>query len=205
MNTSTTIKEIAAALVAFNSECPEVVFDKENKFLGNKYATLGAILKTIRQPLAKNGLTVFQGLTSKGLTTRIIHNSGEWIETTAPMIQPGDEKGKSAAQVYGSIITYMRRYMVTAALGIVSDDDNDAQPMQPKKKAFELPKKSEAVLNVRRLVVQAFGKYEAGDKAEVQAELSAIRDSENIADWENHLSKLDPEAFAEYQAKKAGK
>ena len=54
MKTSESIQSLAAALVAFNSECPEVVFDKENKFLGNKYATLGAILKAISQRTAGN-------------------------------------------------------------------------------------------------------------------------------------------------------
>jgi len=205
MNTSETITKIAAALVAFNSECPEVVFDKENKFLGNKYATLGAILKTIRQPLAKNGLTVMQGLNADGLTTRVLHVSGEWIESTAPMIQPGEEKGKSAAQVYGSIITYMRRYMVTAALGIVSDEDNDAQAATQKKPTPAAPKKSEAVLAIRALVVRAFGNYQADDKADIQAQLTAIRESEDIAVWENHLKRLDKTEYNDYIEKKAKK
>ena len=205
MQTSDTITKIAAALVAFNSECPEVVFDKENKFLGNKYATLSAILKTIRQPLAKNGLTVFQGLNTEGLVTRIIHSSGEWIESTAPMIAPGEEKGKSAAQVYGSIITYMRRYMVTAALGIVSDDDNDAQAAQPKKKVMEAPKQSDEVLKVRALVVKAFGDYQADDKSDVQAELSAMRNSNDVKAWEAHLQKLDKIAYNDYLESKAKK
>lgn len=205
MRTSETIQAISAALSAFNGDCPEVVFDKENTFLKNKYATLGAILKTVRPVMAKHGLMVVQGLEADGLTTRIIHTSGEWIESTAPMIQPGEEKGKSAAQVYGSIITYMRRYMVTAALGIVSDDDTDAQQAPPKNKTPQTPKQSDEVLAVRELVVKAFGNYQADDKTDVQAELSAMRNSNDVKAWEAHLEKLDKIAYNDYLEKKAKK
>lgn len=190
MNTSSTISNLSAALVSFNQDCPEVQFDKENKFLGNKYATLGAILKAIRPTLAKHGLTVVQGLTADGLTTRVLHLSGEWIESTAPMIQPGEEKGKSAAQVYGSIITYMRRYMVTAALGIVSDDDNDGQ-QQGKKTGHDTKNMISEVATLKAKVRAALEKYTADDKADISADLNTNRNNPSTEFWKLHLSKLE--------------
>ena len=99
----------------------------------------------------------------------------------------------------------MRRYMVTAALGIVSDDDNDAQAAQPKKKVMEAPKQSDEVLKVRALVVKAFGDYQADDKSDVQAELSAMRNSNDVKAWEAHLQKLDKIAYNDYLESKAKK
>jgi len=189
MKTSESIQSLAAALVAFNSECPEVVFDKENKFLGNKYATLGAILKAIRPTLAKHGLTVVQGLTCDGLTTRVLHLSGEWIESTAPMIQPGEEKGKSAAQVYGSIITYMRRYMVTAALGIVSDDDNDGM-QQGKKTGQDVKSAASELATLKKQVRDAFAKYTADDRNDVSKQLNDNLNNPDVKFWKDHLAKL---------------
>lgn len=189
MKTSESIQSLAAALVLFNSECPEVVFDKENKFLGNKYATLGAILKAIRPTLAKHGLTVVQGLTSDGLTTRVLHLSGEWIESTAPMIQPGEEKGKSAAQVYGSIITYMRRYMVTAALGIVSDDDNDGM-QQGKKTGQDVKSAASELTTLKKQVRDAFAKYTADDRNDVSKQLNDNLNNPDVKFWKDHLAKL---------------
>lgn len=189
MDTSEKIDLLSAALVKFSSQCPDVVFDKENKFLGNKYATLGAILKTIRQTLAANDLAVVQGLTANGLTTRVLHSSGQWIESTAPMIEQGEEKGKSAAQVYGSIITYMRRYMLTAALGIVSDDDNDGHQRGQKAGAHTEIKPSE-IAALKSKVRTALQNYSADDKAEISAELNENRDNKDVKFWKDHLEKL---------------
>jgi hypothetical protein len=50
-----------------------------------------------------------------------------------------DEKGKSAAQVAGSIITYLRRYALAAALGIYADEDTDGHLAQPRPQAQPEP------------------------------------------------------------------
>jgi hypothetical protein len=54
------------------------------------------------------------------VTTRLIHSSGQWIEfgpLTVPM-------SKQDAHGVGSATTYARRYGLSAALGIVADDDD---------------------------------------------------------------------------------
>lgn len=127
IRTSEKIESIAAAIVSFQADCPIVAFDSTNPFLKNKYASLTAIISATKPHLAKNKLSVLQFVTAEGMATRILHASGEWIEGTTPMLALGEEKGKSSAQVLGSIITYLRRYAYSAALGIVSDEDKDGQ------------------------------------------------------------------------------
>lgn len=131
MKTSETTSAIFAAIAAFQSECGPVSFDSSNKFLGNKYASLTAQREHTRPILGKHGLAVIQGVQGHEMLTRVCHMSGEWIELAASMPELTEEKGKSGAQVMGSIITYMRRYAYASALGLVSDEDNDGNKPQP--------------------------------------------------------------------------
>ena len=113
----------------------------KNPHLRNRYATLNDIIDTARKPLADNGLSYVQmpcnpesiDIPFIGLTTRIMHASGQWVETTVyfPM-DGGANKAVSAVQAAGSVLTYMRRYALAAALGIVADEDADgnAPPAQ---------------------------------------------------------------------------
>ena len=128
MHKSESIANLAAALVAFQAEVRNPHNSAENPFHRNKYAPLQDILRDVRPLLAQHGLSVSQLVHSDGeaigVTTMLMHTSGEYIADTASM-QPGSEKGKSAAQVAGSIITYLRRYALAAVLGIASEDDDD--------------------------------------------------------------------------------
>lgn len=53
------------------------------------------------------------------LTTRLIHESGEWIEDTATCPLP-----KRDPQGFGSAMTYLRRYSLAAITGLYQDDDD---------------------------------------------------------------------------------
>lgn len=91
-----------------------------------RYATLDKILDLARPVLAAEGLALFQPISTneKGamvLVTRLLHRSGEWMETSIPLPTPGGDP-----QAFGSAVTYLRRYAVTALLGIASDEDDDA-------------------------------------------------------------------------------
>ena len=126
MNTSTTITKVAAALVEFQANAPKIVKDTTNPFFKSKYATLDGILDTVREQLGKNNLAVVQLPSAGGLSTMIIHNSGEFIEDTVPM--PTFAK----AQEFGAAMTYYRRYALCAALGIAAEDDDDGNAVSAK-------------------------------------------------------------------------
>jgi len=133
MNKSTSIKELATALAQAQPELPAVQFNATNPFLKNRYADLGAIISTARPVLAKYGLSVSQVVETDdervGVTTILMHSSGEWLEGTATMAT-GEERGKSAAQVAGSVVTYLRRYSLASILGMYADEDGDGNAMK---------------------------------------------------------------------------
>jgi hypothetical protein len=123
-----------AALSAAQAEFKAVAFDATNPFLKNRFASLGACIESTRPILAKHGLSVTQqpvgAGASIGVITTLRHSSGESAssEISLPL---GDEKGKSQAQVAGSIITYLRRYSLSGVLGLYADEDNDGHGVQP--------------------------------------------------------------------------
>ena len=57
----------------------------------------------------------------------LLHSSGEWLELE-PITLKMD---KISAQGAGGAITYARRYSLSAALGIASEDDDDANGIEP--------------------------------------------------------------------------
>ena len=134
MNKSESIQNLAAALSKAQAEFPVIKFDSVNPFLKNSYASLGAVIAGSRPVLAKNGLAVTQLTFGEdgvvGVETMLLHSSGEWISDRVSM-QVGEERGKSSAQVAGSIVTYLRRYSLASILGIYADEDGDGNKPAP--------------------------------------------------------------------------
>jgi hypothetical protein len=129
MQTSESIKAIAAALVSFHKEVGKIGKDSKNPFFKSSYASLSNILDGINEPLVNNGLSIVQFPEGdNGLTTRLCHSSGEWMESTYSM-----KPAKDDPQGRGSAITYQRRYAIGAilSLNIDADDDGNAASKQP--------------------------------------------------------------------------
>lgn len=125
MKTSEALDQLATALSAAQAEIAPAVKDANNPAFGSKYADIAAVFEAIRKPLAKHGLSISQMPEHSDdallhLTTRLMHKSGQWIEGTMSI-----PVGKINAHGYGSAITYARRYMLSAMLGVVADEDDD--------------------------------------------------------------------------------
>ena len=131
MHTSPTIAALAAALAKAQGELTNTAKDqKANAGKAQyRYANIASVLDDVRPVLARHGLAVVQGVGRDGedvaITTRIVHESGEWVESMLPL--PVDRMG--GIQGVGSAITYGRRYGLQSMLGIASDDD-DGQAAQ---------------------------------------------------------------------------
>lgn len=135
MNKSDNIGELAAALAKAQGAMQAAKMDSVNPFLKNRYADLGSVVQAARKPLAENGLSFTQSpAVTEGtvtVTTLLMHSSGQWIESSITLPLDGG-KGLSLAQSMGAIITYLRRYSLSAILGIYADEDNDGnQPAKP--------------------------------------------------------------------------
>ncbi len=131
MRESSDIAQIAAALVRAQAALANPprnrsvqVRTKAGSIYTFRYATLDKIRETIREPLGGNGLCVLQPIvsTQRGpvLVTRLLHESGQWMECEIPLPTLGD-----SLQDFGSAITYVRRYAVSAMLNITADEDDD--------------------------------------------------------------------------------
>ena len=131
MNTSEKIENISKALVEAIGEIPNPPKNAVNPHFKNKYADLAGILDTAKPILKKNGLTVIQSAETDGnlvtVKSRILHVSGEWIESALTLTAQGTDPQK-----IGSAITYGRRYGISAMLNIAADDDDDGEQNKPK-------------------------------------------------------------------------
>ena len=98
MEHSESIKNIATALHAFQKDAPAVTKDAKANY--GKYATLGNVIDSTRDALAKNGLSFMQMPDGTGLTTLVMHTSGEWVKATGQLTLD-----KQTAQGLGSALT----------------------------------------------------------------------------------------------------
>jgi hypothetical protein len=136
MNKSESIKNIAGALVKFQSSVSKVAKEANNPFFKSKYASLANILDTIQKPLSECGLAISQFPDGNALTTIILHaDSGEWMESSyvMPVAKQNDP------QAMGSAMTYARRYALGSILNLNIDDDDDGE----KAMGRQIPKKDE--------------------------------------------------------------
>lgn len=142
MNTSESVKEIATALSAAQGSLQDATKNAKNPHYKSDYADLSHVLEAIRPALKAHNLSVVQLPFSTGsrvgVTTRILHSSGEWIEESIDL----EVEGRNLAQAAGSHITYLRRYSLASLFAIHQKDDDgesapkrEARPSQPKVKA----------------------------------------------------------------------
>lgn len=132
MRTSDNIADLAASLAKAQGAFAAIPRDREVTVAlrtggGSytfKYATFSAILDAVRPALAANGLAVAQAIgndTAGALvTTRVMHASGQWIESDTPVFVNG-----AGSQAFGSGVTYAKRYGLAAMLNVAPDEDDD--------------------------------------------------------------------------------
>lgn len=135
MRTSEAINEIAGALAKAQGEMPPIDKSKTGKVQGTskagkdfnfeyKYADIADILSAALPVLSKSGLALVQATEIAGndlnIVTRIVHQSGQWIESDYPVCSIGGDHQKM-----GGALTYARRYAACSLLGIAPEEDVD--------------------------------------------------------------------------------
>ena len=152
MKTSESLGKIAPALVKAQAAISHAAIDAANPHFKSRYASLPSVIDAIKPALIENGIAFVQFAEDSpngsvlNLTTRLLHSSGEWIEstTTVPL-------SKTDPQGYGSALTYARRYTLAAVVGLYADEDDDAEaathrPTKPVVKA--VPKAEDPAFDV---------------------------------------------------------
>jgi hypothetical protein len=139
MVTSETVKSIYKDIIEMQKELRDI--GKDSKGYGYNYTSFDSLVQYLRPLMTKHNLGFIQSPTDRGLTTRIIHTSGEWIEETMETDE-ATLKGMNLYQAIGSKITYYRRYMLSSMVGIASDEDIDASDKKFATKPTKQPAKS---------------------------------------------------------------
>lgn len=124
MRSSEHLNELATSLAKAQGKMSNATLNKVNPHFKSKYADLAAIRDAVTLPLASEGIAVVQVVGSDEggafLTTRLVHTSGQWVESVHPL--PSTAK----PQEFGSALTYARRYSLAAICGISAEEDDDA-------------------------------------------------------------------------------
>ncbi len=149
MSTSAEIGKIAEALSKAQGEMKNPEKNKTAKIptkaggqYSYNYADLPSTFDTVRAVLSKNGLShtssthLHDPAGPTVLTVRLMHASGQWIESGLPLAPNSDPKLVAAS------MTYYRRYLFNGLVGISGDDDidNDVDDVSDRTKAPVKPK-----------------------------------------------------------------
>ena len=126
MRKSESISELSKALAKFQEEVKQPLKDKNNPFFKSKYVPLENVVEAITDVAPKNGLSFVQWALNDengrvGVATMLMHESGEFIEFDAVHMKAD----KETAQGAGALISYLKRYSLSAVFGITSDQDDD--------------------------------------------------------------------------------
>ena len=168
------MKNLFKALADFQQEVP--IIHKGTSGYGYSYADLPDTIEIINPYLAKNKLGFTQLVGSANVKTIIFHwESGESLETTTDIPQGVTLKGMNDFQVLGSAITYIRRYALSSALGLVTDSDPDAngvkekptQQSQPKQETKSEPKEDKPKVD-KWMTEKQFEELKQKTKAEIK-------------------------------------
>ena len=173
MNRTEEIGELIKALCLAKKDFKPITKDGKNPFLNSKYVTLDGIVNATEDALNANGLVIIHHheftVDDTLLVTELIHESGQIISTETGMSQyigpvSVNEKGNvkvNPLQVFGSVITYLKRYHISELLNIAVDEDADGNSTEGKKQETKvnpldaLNKKYFAMLAPKKLNDQA--------------------------------------------------
>lgn len=128
MNQSELINELACALSKAQGEMQAAIKDKINPFYKSSYADLGSVWDAARPVLSKHGLCVMQTTEINNernqvvMVTTLAHTSGQWMKSYLPL-----NPSKNDSQGVGAALTYLRRYSLSALVGVVCDNDDDGE------------------------------------------------------------------------------
>lgn len=189
MNTSPDLDQISAALVLAQQAMLPLIKDSANPFFKSKYADLQAVTEACYPALQANGICVMQSAESLGaaginIKTRLLHKSGQFIETDCAIPPAGQDPQK-----YGSAVTYGRRYGLQAAVGLAAIDDDGEGAMNRKPAPTQASKPAPSAPAVKPEV-------KADDM--VATIVTAMRSQTTLTDLDAKMKKAEATAYAKH-------
>lgn len=182
-------KTLIQAIAEFQKSAPIILKSATNPFFKSKYADLPAVWHTIKDLMSANGLAVVNlNVIIEGqeyLETRIYHTGGEYLSSVSRLAPV-----KSDPQSVGSAITYMRRYALMSLLGLVADDDDDANQASGKTKVEKPVEKQPVKLEGDALLIADAMNSATSEKMLTQIGTVRKGDIDKMPDDVKHELKL---------------
>lgn len=199
MKTSEQTDKIIPALLAAQKIIGGVVKDKTGTIQTNKggsysykYSDLASVLDEVKGPLNDNGILILQtpsaDANSVTVNTRLLHESGQWIEEALCM-----PVSISTPQGFGSAITYCRRYSLQSMVGLKAEDDDgkdqkkkaDGGARQTAVDQFEAMEADEQkfIQGVATQTIALFESEAGSDAAYAYVERQRLEQEEILALW----------------------
>ena len=186
------LDQLATALALAQGSMQGAVKDRTNPAFKSSYADLASTWDACRVALSSNGLAVSQhpGRLEDGsvtVTTMLLHKSGQHITSVCSAL-PRDASPASV----GSVVTYLRRYGLAAAVGVSPEDDDGqagSQPAAPYAPAQRVP------APVQRVADALGGRVESVERlppAASSVDPSCPTCSGSM--WDNREKKSNPKA-----------
>lgn len=144
MLTSKTITKIIPAFLEAQKKIEAVVKSEINSYFNSKYAGLKDVIDACKDNLNSAGIVVLQPIVGMTVETVLIHESGEWLSSSTPIVTKVTKTTKediktgiktttetvSDPQALGSAISYSRRQGLQSMLLIpAADNDGNGQKL----------------------------------------------------------------------------
>jgi len=192
MKQSESITDLATALCLAQAEMGGAIKDSNNPFFKSSYADLTSVIKVIKEPFAKWGLSFVQlpvtsaGGNGVGVSTMLMHKSGQWLQ--GEYLLPMD---KVTPQGAGSAITYARRYALQSLVGIPSVDDDSELAMYRNEPAPVEPPPAKRVSKklAQDVVALVVASEISGETSELVEALAELEEHEKQVIWKQLTGK----------------
>ena len=195
---SESVIEISKALSKFQGEVKQPKKDGTNPHFRSTFVTLDGVVAAITDTAPKYGLSFLQFPLNEedkvGVKTIILHDSGEFIEGDPIFTKPM----KSDPQALGAVITYLKRYSLSAIFGITADVDDDAEGAMDRNQQQPQKQQGNPFQNKRSSVPEPNNVPEAanlvmiGGKHAGKTLGDVFRDDAQYAQWMFNNDKIDP-------------
>jgi hypothetical protein len=139
LDSSPVLDQLLPALLAVQREIDPARKTAVNPHLKVRYADLAEIWRSCSGPLNDHGLIVLFPIAGQQISCLLAHQSGQWLRSwltipatkrlpvptrQQPDATPGADQVPLTPQDLGSVITYYRRYLLSALLAITTEDDD---------------------------------------------------------------------------------
>lgn len=190
---SPAIGKLAEALASAQAEMPTARKDAKNPHFKNDYASFESVVAAWKSCGPKQGLAIAQLPTSTdgqsvGVTTILMHKSGEFIRSTL-VLRPA----KADPQGIGSAISYAKRYTFAAVTGLPTgegEDDGEAAVGRNNGPGRHDPPARP------QIAPPPSNRAPEDDRDEVLAMIASCRTREDVDDIKGNVSKFVPKGHA---------